>query len=49
VALVIDGGRVAGGRDSTVIDLTPESGPRIVREGPVTREELERALGRSVG
>lgn len=48
VPVVIDGGRTEGGRESTVIDLTSEGGPRILREGPVTREELEKALGRSL-
>ena len=48
VTLVIDGGRSAGGIESTVIDVSGESGPRLVREGPVSREELERVLGRPV-
>lgn len=48
ISLVIDGGHTAGGRESTVIDVSSEDGPRIVREGPVQREELERALGRAV-
>src|SRR5260370_28307680 len=46
VSLVIDGGRSAGGIESTVIDVSQEGGPRLVREGPVSREELERVLGR---
>jgi L-threonylcarbamoyladenylate synthase len=49
VSLVIDGGRSVGGIESTVIDLTDEGGPRLLREGPVSREELERVLGRPVG
>jgi len=48
VSLVIDGGHTSGGQESTVIDVSSEGGPRIVREGPVQREQLERALGRSV-
>ncbi len=48
VSLVIDGGRSAGGIESTVIDVSQEGGPRLVREGPVSREELERVLGRPV-
>ena len=46
VSLVIDGGRSAGGIESTVIDVSGEGGPRLLREGPVSREELERVLGR---
>jgi L-threonylcarbamoyladenylate synthase len=48
IALVIDGGRTPGGIESTVIDVTQEAGPRLTREGPVSREELERVLGRPV-
>jgi L-threonylcarbamoyladenylate synthase len=42
---VVDGGRVPGGVASTVIDLAGAQ-PRLVREGPVTREELTEAIGR---
>jgi L-threonylcarbamoyladenylate synthase len=49
ITLVIDGGRTPGGIESTVIDVTQDGGPRLVREGPVSREELERVLGRPVG
>lgn len=45
VALTVDGGRAAG-VESTVVDITLEGGPAIVREGAVTREEIEGALGR---
>ncbi len=48
VALAVDGGR-ARGVESTVIDITREGGPTIVREGNVTREEIEGALGRALG
>lgn len=44
VPLVIDGGRHKGGVESTVIDMTGE--PRILRDGAVSREALEEALGR---
>ncbi len=47
VALVIDGGPPAVGRESTVVDITDGS-PRVVREGAVSREELSRALGKAV-
>lgn len=36
---VIDGGRVPGGVASTVLDLSVTPG-RIVRDGPITREQL---------
>ena len=48
VALTVDGGR-ASGVESTVIDITQEGGPAIVREGAVTHEEIEGALGRALG
>jgi L-threonylcarbamoyladenylate synthase len=43
VAVLLDGGRSPGGAPSTVADL---SGPalRILREGPVSRHQLEEAL-----
>ena len=48
VALTVDGGK-ATGVESTVIDITQEGGPVIVREGAVTQEEIEGALGRALG
>lgn len=48
ISLVIDGGRTPGGMESTVIDISSGGGPRILREGPVTRKELERTLGRAL-
>jgi L-threonylcarbamoyladenylate synthase len=42
---VVDGGRVPGGVASTVIDLTGMV-PRLVREGPITREQLAEVIGR---
>jgi len=44
VDLIIDGGRCRGGMASTVLDLTGEA-PRILREGAISREEIERACG----
>ena len=46
VALVIDGGRSPGGVESTVVDITDT--PAIVREGAITRVEIEQAIGKSV-
>ena len=48
VSLVIDGGRARAGQESTIIDITQE-GFSIVREGVVSREEIEEALGRKIG
>jgi L-threonylcarbamoyladenylate synthase len=42
VDLIIDGGRCPGGRESTVVDLTSKT-PLILREGAISREELENA------
>jgi L-threonylcarbamoyladenylate synthase len=44
VAAVVDGGRVPGGVASTVLDLTADP-PRVLREGPITRERLAEVLG----
>jgi L-threonylcarbamoyladenylate synthase len=44
VDLIIDGGPCPGGRPSTVVDCTVDP-PRVVRQGPVSREELVRATG----
>ena len=48
VALTVDGGR-ATGVESTVIDITREGEPTIVRAGAVTDEEIEGVLGRALG
>jgi L-threonylcarbamoyladenylate synthase len=44
---VLDGGPCAVGLESTIVDLTGAV-PRIVRAGPITRAQLEAALGRPV-
>jgi len=46
VDLIIDGGKVTG-EASTVLDLSV-SPPRILREGPVTKVEIEYCLGYEV-
>jgi L-threonylcarbamoyladenylate synthase len=43
VDLVLDGGRTPG-MASTILDLTGHR-PRVLREGPVTREAIARVLG----
>ena len=41
IDLVIDGGRCAGGIESTIVDVTGER-PVVLREGAILREELKR-------
>ena len=41
---IVDGGRVPGGVASSVLDLS-ESPPRLLREGPVSRAEIEAVIG----
>ncbi len=47
VDLVLDGGACEVGIESTVLDLTGDA-PTVLRPGMITREQLERVLGRSV-
>ena len=47
VELIIDGGQSRMKLESTVVDITRDT-PEIVREGAVSREEVEEALGRAV-
>lgn len=42
---VIDGGDTQVGVESTVIDLTNEEGPVILRPGIITKEEIEAVIG----
>jgi len=44
IDLVIDGGRCPGGRESTIVDVTGET-PVILREGAISRKELEQVCG----
>lgn len=46
-ALAIDAGPTLAGLDSTVIDLSRDEGPRILREGAIDRHTVARILGRS--
>ena len=44
IALIIDGGKTPGGVASTVVDCSgPE--PLILREGPISKEEIRAVLG----
>jgi L-threonylcarbamoyladenylate synthase len=45
VALVIDGGKIGAGSESTIVDITMPEGPTITRMGAVSREEVQRAAG----
>ena len=44
IDLIIDAGACRGGMPSTLVDCTSDP-PRILREGPISREELVRAAG----
>lgn len=41
IDLIIDGGRCPGGKESTIVDVTGET-PMVLREGAISREELEK-------
>jgi L-threonylcarbamoyladenylate synthase len=41
---VVDGGRVPGGTASSLVDLTADP-PRLLRDGPISRVELEAVIG----
>ena len=42
--LIIDGGRVSGGVESSIVDFSGDS-PKLLREGAISRSELELACG----
>ena len=44
LALILDGGRVGGGVPSTVIDVSVDP-PRVLRQGALAVDEIERVLG----
>ena len=44
IALIIDGGRTPGGVPSTVVDCV-EAEPRVLREGPISKDEIQTFLG----
>jgi L-threonylcarbamoyladenylate synthase len=46
IALIIDGGKTPGGLPSTVVDCTG-SRLNLLREGPISLEEIEAQLGGS--
>jgi L-threonylcarbamoyladenylate synthase len=44
IDLIIDGGPCPGGKESTIVDITRKT-PEILREGGISKEELEKAWG----
>jgi L-threonylcarbamoyladenylate synthase len=49
IAHILDGGPSAIGLESTIVDLRNPDRPALLRPGAVTREEIERVLGRKLG
>lgn len=47
IPLILDGGRTPGGIPSTVVDCTGAE-PKILRQGPISRDEIIKALGLEV-
>src|SRR5690606_9785727 len=47
IAAVLDGGECRVGLESTIVDLTSDA-PRILRSGPLTRQQIEAVLGEPV-
>ena len=45
IPLILDGGKCSGGIESTVLDCTGEY-PRILRAGLITKEMIEKAVGK---
>lgn len=43
IPLILDGGPTPGGIPSTLVDCLGEQ-PRILREGPITAEQIKQAL-----
>ncbi len=43
ISLIINGGRCPGGVESTIVDISQEV-PRILRQGLISKEEIERVL-----
>ena len=47
IDFVIDGGRCPGGTESSIVDVTGEK-PVILREGAISRSEIERVYGSTI-
>lgn len=48
IKFILDAGPAAIGLESTIVDLRDEQRPKLLRPGVITREQLERVLGRRV-
>jgi len=48
IELILDGGDCQIGIESTILDLTDEQTPRILRPGVITAAQIEKIIGRSV-
>ena len=49
VEIVLDGGSCPVGIESTIVDLSTRGRPSVLRPGAITRQDLERVLGRPIG
>jgi L-threonylcarbamoyladenylate synthase len=47
IALILDGGRTPGGVPSTVVDCLGAD-PKILRQGPISKDDIFRLLGLSL-
>ena len=48
LAYILDGGPCTFGLESTILSLVDERSPKILRYGPISKEELEQFLGREI-
>lgn len=48
VDFILDGGQCECGVESTIVMLTDENAPMLLRPGPISREQIEKVLGKSV-
>ncbi|MEY4005193.1 MAG: hypothetical protein RLZZ221_1289 [Verrucomicrobiota bacterium] len=46
---ILDGGPCSVGLESTIVDVRDPVRPRLLRPGAITREQLEKVLGRKIG
>lgn len=49
IGAILDGGPCLHGIESTILDLRQPDAPRILRPGPICREQIEATLGRKIG
>lgn len=48
ILYILDGGPATIGLESTIIDLRHPARPRVLRPGAITKEDVQRVLGRSI-